>query len=133
MIKKFTTIIPVITLIILAGCSEDNKDSGINYPPFNGNITAVITADADTLPAYESTRLECAVQNIAPGDRDLYEYEWSATGGILFVFNVPPDTFPPPDWERYWQAAFNPGQYFISVTVTREGHEWEGEYEIWVN
>ena len=133
MIKRLTTIIPVITLIILAGCSEDNKDNGVNYPPFNGDITAVITADADTLPAMESTRLECLVQNIAPTDRDLYEYEWSATGGTLWVFDDPTNPIPPPEWERYWQAAFNSGQYFISVTVTREGHEWEGEYEMWVN
>ncbi len=118
-------------LAILAGCSEDN-DNGVSYPPFNGIISAVIAADADTIPATESTRFECLVQNIAETDRDLYEYEWSATGGILYVLDNPINPVPPPEWERYWQAPINTGQYFIEVTVTREGYEWEGEYEMWV-
>jgi len=122
MIKKLLTIIPVITLLILAGCSEDDNDNGVSYPPFNGDIEAVIVADADTIPAMESTRFECLVQNIAPTDRNLYEYAWSATGGILFVLDDPLNPIPPHEWERYWQAPFNPGQYFIEVTVKSQGN-----------
>lgn len=129
---KLLAFIPVMVLVILAGCSEDDNDNGVSYPPFNGDIAALITADADTIPATVITRFECRVENIAATDRDLYEYAWSADGGTLWVFDDPTNPIPPHEWERYWQAPFNPGQYFIEVTVTREGYEWEGEYEMWV-
>ncbi len=122
----------MVGVLFAPGGGKRDKDTGVGNPPPRGDAAAWMAADADTIPAMESTRFECVVQNIASTDRDLYEYAWLSTGGILFVLDDPTNPIPTHEWERYWRAPFNPGQYFIEVTVTREGYEWEGEYEMWV-